>query len=97
MAENDEQPISKQKGPLSYLSGSLTAALLFWLALTLSLKIVKYYSLHPPSYNSIIAQNIAITIKTLMVGMSFIATFSTGFVAIGLALVFLRSLFTRDS
>ena len=37
------------------------------------------------------------TLKTLLVGLSFMATFSTGFVALGLTLVFLRSLFTaRD-
>jgi len=32
-------------------------------------------------------------LKTLLVGLSFIATFSTSFVALGLTLVFLRSLF----
>ena len=37
------------------------------------------------------------SLKTLLVGLSFLATFSTAFVALGLTLVFLRSLFTaRD-
>lgn len=81
-----------RKGPLSFLSGSLTAGLLAWLALGLSQKLVAYYALHPPSYGSAIAQSIATALKTLIVGMSFLATFSFAFIAIGLALVFVRSL-----
>ena len=81
-----------RKGPLSFLSGSLTAGLLAWLALGLSQKLVAYYALHPPSYGSAIAQSIATALKTLIVGMSFLATFSFAFIGIGLALVFLRSL-----
>ena len=85
------------KGPLSFLSGALTAGLLAWLALGLSRRMVVYFAVHPPHYSSPIAQNIAVTLKTLLVGLSFLATFSTGFVALGLTLVFLRSLFTaRD-
>ncbi|QNJ16653.1 uncharacterized membrane protein (DUF3082) [Synechococcus sp. A18-40] len=37
------------------------------------------------------------TLKTLLVGLSFLATFSTAFVALGLTLVFLRSVFTGPS
>ena len=81
-----------RKGPLSFLSGSLTAGLLAWLALGLSQKLLAYYALHPPSYSSAIAQSIATALKTLIVGMSFLATFSFAFIALGLALVFLRSL-----
>ena len=81
-----------RKGPLSFLSGSLTAGLLAWLALGLSQKLVAYYDLHPPSYGSAIAQSIATALKTLIVGMSFLATFSFAFIGIGLALVFVRSL-----
>lgn len=81
-----------RKGPLSFLSGSLTAGLLAWLALGLSRRMVTYYALHPPSYSSAIAQSIATALKTLIVGMAFLATFSFAFIAIGLALVFLRSL-----
>ena len=58
---------------------------------------VVYFAVHPPHYSSPIAQNIAVTFKTLLVGLSFLATFSTGFVALGLTLVFLRSLFTGPS
>jgi len=51
-----------------------------------------HYSLHPPAYSSAIAQSIATAVKTLVVGMTFLATFSFGFIALGLSLVFLRSL-----
>lgn len=81
-----------RKGPLSFLSGSLTAGLLAWLALGLSQRLVTYYALHPPSYGSAIAQSIATALKTLIVGMAFLATFSFAFIALGLALVFVRSL-----
>ena len=91
------EPRDPRKGPLSFLSGALTAGLLAWLALRLSRRMVVYFAVHPPHYSSPIAQNIAVTLKTLLVGLSFLATFSTGFVALGLTLVFLRSLFTaRD-
>ena len=92
-----EEPRDPRKGPLSFLSGALTAGFLAWLALGLSRRMVVYFAVHPPHYSSPIATNIAVTLKTLLVGLSFIATFSTSFVALGLTLVFLRSLFTsRD-
>ena len=81
-----------RKGPMSFLSGSLTAVLLGWLCLGLSQKVLTHYALHPPSYSSAIAQSIATALKTLVVGMSFLATFSFGFIGLGLFLVFIRSL-----
>jgi hypothetical protein len=81
-----------RKGPLSFLSGALTSALLGWLCLQLSRRVVLHFSLHPPSYSSRLAQSIATAMKTLAVGMSFLATFSFGFIALGLTLVFVRSL-----
>ncbi len=89
LASQDQPP---RKGPLSFLSGALTSGLLCWLCLGLSAKVVNHYSLHPPAYSSAIAQSIATAVKTLVVGMTFLATFSFGFIAIGLSLVFLRSL-----
>ncbi len=53
---------------------------------------VLYYALHPPHYPSAVAQSIATALKTLLVGMGFLATFSFGFIAFGLTLSFLRSL-----
>ncbi|HBH72332.1 MAG TPA: hypothetical protein DDY43_02570 [Synechococcales bacterium UBA10510] len=89
LASPDQPP---RKGPLSFLSGALTSGLLGWLCLGLSAKVVNHYSLHPPVYSSAIAQSIATAVKTLVVGMTFLATFSFGFIALGLSLVFLRSL-----
>lgn len=82
---------------MSFLSGALTAGLLSWLCLGLSRRMALYYALHPPSYSSAIAQSIATALKTLIVGMAFLATFSFGFIALGLALVFGRSLLTGSS
>ncbi len=86
-----------RKGPLSFLSGSLTAVLLGWLCLGLSRKVVTHYALHPPRYSSAIAQSIATAMKTLVVGMSFLATFSFGFIGLGLFLVFIRSLLPNSA
>ena len=80
-----------RKGPLSFLSGALTAGLLSWLCFGLSRKMALYYVLHPPHYSSSIAQSIATALKTLIVGMAFLATFSFAFIALGLTLVFVRS------
>ena len=81
-----------RKGPLSFLSGALTSGLLAWLALALSGRVVAYYAAHPPHYSARVAQSIATAVKTLVVGMTFLATFTFAFVAIGLFLTFLRSL-----
>ena len=93
---SDSAETRARKGPLSFFSGAVTAGLLAWLALGFSRRMVVYFAMHPPHYSSPIAQNIAVTLKTLLVGLSFLATFSTGFVAFGLTLVFLRSLFTGE-
>jgi hypothetical protein len=53
---------------------------------------VAYYGAHPPHYNSQVAQSIGTAVKTLVVGMTFLATFSFAFIGLGLALTFLRSL-----
>lgn len=81
-----------RKGPLSFLSGALTSGLLAWLCLGLSQKVVAYYAVHPPHYSAQIAQSIATALKTLIVGMCFLATFSFAFIGLGLFLTFLRSL-----
>ncbi len=86
-----------RKGPLSFLSGAVTAAMLCWLSLRLSQTLVVYYALHPPHYTARIAQSIAVGLKTLIVGISFLATFSFGFIGLGLSLVFVRSLVQQGS
>jgi hypothetical protein len=92
MVSPDTPTAAPRKGPLNYLGGSLAAAALGWLALALSRRLVTYYALHPPQYSSAIAQSIATALKTLIVGMAFLATFSFGFIALGLLLLTLRSL-----
>ncbi len=82
----------RRKGPLSFLSGSLTSFGFGWLALQLAQRVVGYYAEHPPHYDVRFAQSIAVFMKTLFVGMSFLAVFTFSFVGIGLFLTFIRSL-----
>ena len=82
----------RRKGPLSFLSGALTSGLLCLLCLRLSKGLALYFALHPATSSSRIGQSIATGLKTLLVGMSFLATFSFGFIALGLTLVFVKSL-----
>jgi len=91
-ASEPPAPATPRKGPLSFLSGALTSGLLAWLCLGLSQKVLGYYALHPPHYEARVAQSFATALKTMIVGMSFLATFSFAFVGLGLLLVFLRSL-----
>ena len=81
-----------KKGPLSFLSGSITSLSFSLLSLFISKKIVLYFSIHTPNYSSPIAQSIASGFKTLIIGISFLATFTFGFIGLGLFLVFVRSL-----
>ena len=81
-----------QKGPLSFLSGSLSSIVFAWLSYRLSLKVVSYFTLHSPNYTSPIAQSIASAMKTLAIGMCFLATFTFTFIGLGLMIVFIRSL-----
>jgi len=87
-----ESKTESKKGPLSFLSGSITSLTLSWLSLLISKKIVYYFIDHSLSYSSPIAQSIASGFKTLIIGMSFLATFTFGFIGLGLFLVFIRSL-----
>ena len=81
-----------RKGPFSFLSGSLTSFGFGWLALQLSGRVVAYYGEHPPHYEARFAQSIAVFMKTLIVGMTFLATFTFAFVGLGMFLTFIRSL-----
>ena len=86
---NNSEP---KKGPLSFLSGSITSLSFGLLSLFISKKIVLYFAIHTPNYSSPIAQSIASGFKTLIIGISFLATFTFGFIGLGLFLVFIRSL-----
>ena len=82
----------KKKGPLSFLFGSITSLSFSLLSLFISKKIVIYFAIHAPNYSSPIAQSVASGFKTLIIGISFLATFTFGFIGLGLFLVFIRSL-----
>ena len=84
---------SQKKGPVSFLSGAITSGLFAWLCLILSQKTVIYFTLHSTVYSSPIAQSVASGFKTLVIGICFLATFTFGFIGLGLTLVFVRSLF----
>ena len=84
-----------KKGPVSFLIGSLTSALFSWFGLKISKSLIMYFTLHQQNYTNSISQNIATSFKTLLIGMSFLATFSFSFIALGLFIVFLRSFFTK--
>ena len=88
----DSSRSEPKKGPLSFLSGSVTSLSFSLLSLFISKKIVLYFSIHTPNYSSPIAQSIASGFKTLIIGISFLATFTFGFIGLGLFLVFIRSL-----
>ena len=97
LANSSARPIvnatfEPKKGPLSFLSGSITSLSFSLLSLFISKKIVLYFSIHTPNYSSPIAQSIASGFKTLIIGISFLATFTFGFIGLGLFLVFIRSL-----
>jgi hypothetical protein len=92
--QTEEVTSERKKGPISFLSGSLTSLMLSWLSFGLSKGMIAYFAKRPPSFSSPIAQSIASAIKTLFIGMCFLATFSFAFIGIGLFLVFIRSLFT---
>ena len=92
--QTPEAPSKRKKGPISFLSGSLTSFLMSWLSLKLSTGMVTYFANRPSTFSSPTAQSIASALKTLLIGMCFLGTFSCAFIGIGLFLVFLRSLFT---
>ena len=88
----DNSSSEQKKGPLAFLSGSITSLSFGLLSLFISKKIVLYFSIHTPNYSSPIAQSIASGFRTLIIGISFLATFTFGFIGLGLFLVFIRSL-----
>ena len=100
MAHNSNENIEKnipEKGPLNFIVGSLTSFLLFIFFYFLSNKIAIYFSIHKPSNSSEIVQNISSSINTLIIGLSFLLTFSFAFIGIGLFIVFIRSFFLKKS
>ena len=97
LVSSEASPISSdtsepKQGPLSFLSGSITSLFFSYISLFISRKIVLYFSIHTPNYSSPIAQSIASGFKSLIIRISFLATFTFGFIGLPLFLVFIRSL-----
>tara|TARA_B100000674_G_C37055766_1_gene565010 strand:+ start:139 stop:450 length:312 start_codon:yes stop_codon:yes gene_type:complete len=95
--QNSEIVNEPEKGPLSFLTGSITSFILFIAFYKLSIAISIYFSTHKPSNQTEIVQNISSSLNTLIIGLSFLATFSFGFIGLGLFIVFVRSfLFKKE-
>ena len=90
--ENQNPP---EKRPLSFISGSLTSFLLSIFFYFISNKVVIYFSEHKPSNSSEIVQSISSNINTLIIGLSFLLTFSFAFIGFGLFIVFIRSFLVK--
>ena len=94
---NIETQNTPEKGPLSFLTGSLTSFLLCIFSYFISNKIAIYFSLHKPSNSSEIVQSISSSINTLIIGLSFLLTFSFAFIGLGLFIVFIRSFLIKKN
>ena len=95
--KNIESPNNPKKGPLSFLSGSLTSLILCVFFYFISNKIAIYFSIHKPSNSSEIVQSISSSINTLIIGLSFLLTFSFAFIGLGLFIVFIRSFLVKKN
>ena len=95
--QNIETQNNSEKGPLSFISGSLTSFLLCIFLYFISNKFALYFSLHKPSNSSEIVQSISSGISTLIIGLSFLLTFSFGFIGLGLFIVFIRSFLVKKN
>ena len=93
--QKTENVNTPEKGPLSFLTGSITSVVLFIASYKLSIAISIYFSSHKPNNDSEIVQNISSSLNTLIIGLSFLATFSFGFIGLGLLIVFFRSFFLK--
>ena len=92
--KNDSIP---HKNPINFIFGSLTSFLLFIFFYLLSNKIVIYFSIHKPSNSSEIVQNISLSLNSLIIGLSFLLTFSFAFIGFGLLIVFIRTFLMKKS
>ena len=97
---NKDDSITKsdaEKGPLSFLTGSITSFSLCVFFYLISNKIAIYFSLHKPSNSSEVVQSISSSINTLIIGLSFLLTFSFAFIGLGLFFVFIRSFLIKKN
>ena len=95
--ENIETQNTPDKGPISFLTGSLTSFVLSICSYFISNKIAIYFSFHKPSNSSEIVQSISSSINTLIIGLSFLLTFSFAFIGLGLFIVFIRCFLVKKN
>tara|TARA_Y100001978_G_scaffold51581_1_gene46423 strand:- start:3586 stop:3909 length:324 start_codon:yes stop_codon:yes gene_type:complete len=94
--QNTQNDPEERKGPFNFFLGSITSFALFIASYKISTNIVIYFSSHRPANDSEIVQNISSSLNTLIIGLSFLATFSFGFIGLGLFIVFIRSFFLKN-
>ncbi len=94
---NIEPLNTPEKSPLSFFTGALTSFLFCILSYFVSNKIVIYFSLHKPSNSSEIVQSISSSINTLIIGLSFLLTFSFAFIGLGLIIVFIQGFLIKKN
>ena len=93
--DNIDNENSPEKGPLSFITGSLTSFLLCIFFYFISNKVAIYFSIHKPINSSEIVQSISSSINTLIIGLSYLLTFSFAFIGLGLFIVFIRSFLVK--
>ena len=93
--EKSETKNTSEKSSLTFITGSLTSFILCIFFYFISNKIAIYFFLHKPSNSSEIVQSISSSINTLIIGLSFLLTFSFAFIGIGLFIVFIRSFLVK--
>ena len=99
--QNNEEETSNEnipkKGPLNFIIGSLTSFSLCLFSYLISNNIAIYFSTHKPANSSEIVEKISSSISTLIIGLSFLLTFSFAFIGVGLFIVFIRSFLVKKS
>ena len=88
---------ASRHGPRRYLAGAVTSAVFAVVAWAVSRRLVAHFAAHPPHFSKPIAQSIAVALKTLLVGTSFLAFFSFCLIGVGLLLLLVRSLGSGQS
>jgi hypothetical protein len=97
---SSQNPIAKtvtQPGPLKCLSGSLLAGSIAMLLYRLTTAISQSFAAHPIASDNQTAITISIAVRTLVVGMSTLATGIFGVAALGLIALAVQILFQRFS
>ena len=90
-------PSQPRPGPFRYLTGALSSGLFALLSWRVAKGLVVYFTLHPPHYSKPIAQSIAVALKTILIGTSFLAVFSFSLIGVGLSLLLVRTLLPGDA